>query len=334
MVKIALPLAKSEDTISVYELVRFVSDLLFETEYRGASESTREKYRLLSANLLWFFNDKQIVECGQRELKQFFLYVREGHKAPRGRWGNSQNKDAVRPSTVTTYFTVMRTLFRYIVNEGGMAQSPMERLERPIARADQIQPFAMEEVTRLVSAARRSRHPRRDEAIVRMLLDSAMRVSELCGLTFSNVDHKERVCRVLGKGNKYRAAHMGMEAARSLFQYLRETAAERAEDGAIFLSDRGMGAGQALTRFGVRQIIARLGKDAQISTKRCSPHTFRHTFAIEFLRNGGNVFTLKEILGHTSLTMCNKYVALAAADIETQHRQFSPSDRLRRRPKR
>jgi len=54
---------------------------------------------------------------------------------------------------------------------------------------------------------------------------------------------------------------------------------------------------------------------------------------VEFLRAGGNVFTLKELLGHTSLTIVNKYVALAQADIENQHRQFSPADRLRSKVK-
>ena len=61
---------------------------------------------------------------------------------------------------------------------------------------------------------------------------------------------------------------------------------------------------------------------------RCSPHVFRHTFAIEFLRAGGNVFTLKELLGHTSLTISNRYVALADADIERQHRLFSPVEAI------
>ena len=73
------------------------------------------------------------------------------------------------------------------------------------------------------------------------------------------------------------------------------------------------------------------GGAAVIEATRCSPHTCRHYFAVEFLRAGGNVFTLKELLGHTTLTMVNRYVQLAQADLEAQHRQFSPADRLKRR---
>ena len=81
-------------------------------------------------------------------------------------------------------------------------------------------------------------------------------------------------------------------------------------------------------RVEVAQVIERLGKTAGIQSTCCSPHTFRHTFAVEFLRNSGNAFALKQILGHNGLQVINRYVALAEAAIQTQHRPFSPVDRL------
>jgi site-specific recombinase XerD len=76
------------------------------------------------------------------------------------------------------------------------------------------------------------------------------------------------------------------------------------------------------------------GRNAKnIEATRCSPHTFRYTFAVEFLRAVGNVFSLQQPLGHTSLHMTNRYVALAQGDIENQHRQFSPVERLKGRGK-
>lgn len=67
---------------------------------------------------------------------------------------------------------------------------------------------------------------------------------------------------------------------------------------------------------------------------RCSPHTLRHSFSIGFLRAGGNVFTLQQMLGHTCLAMTSRYVAVAQADIQNQHRQFSPVATLKGRANR
>jgi site-specific recombinase XerD len=109
-----------------------------------------------------------------------------------------------------------------------------------------------------------------------------------------------------------------------IWQYLRQDPHE--PEDPLFLNKRG----EALTRSGLRQLLEQLGEEAGIDATRCSPHTMRHTFAVEFLRAGGNVFTLQQIVGHTTLSMTNRYVALALADIEAQHRQFSPADRLKK----
>jgi integrase/recombinase XerD len=113
--------------------------------------------------------------------------------------------------------------------------------------------------------------------------------------------------------------------ARALWNYLREE--EREPNDPLFLSERG----EQLTRSGLLQLIERLGSTARITAARCSPHTFRHTFSVEFLRAGGNVFSLQQMLGHTALHMTNRYVTLAQADIENQHRQYSPVERLKGR---
>lgn len=317
--------------IPVDRLLPAATDWLFECDYGGASEATVAKYRTIAENLAWFLRDREYSRCGKRELMEFFGYVRDGHEDPRGRWGNEHNRREARPSTVNTYFTVVRTLFRYLVLEGHLPVSPVETMKRPEFRQDQVQPFTTDEVQRLRAAAKRSRHPRRDEAIVLLLMDTDMRASELCDLRMADLDMNARRCRIThGKGNKARSVHFGKDTARALWQYLRELGGERGDEAPIFVSDRGTGAGNALTRSGLLQLIERLGEAAQVKGTRCSPHTFRHTFAIEFLRSGANVFSLKELLGHTSLTICNQYVALAAADLEQQHRQHSPVDRLRK----
>lgn len=122
-----------------------------------------------------------------------------------------------------------------------------------------------------------------------------------------------------------------MRASRALWKYLNEDFREA--DDFVFLSDGGKETGDPLTRSGGLQLIRRLGRAAGITNVRVSPHTFRHTFSIEFLRNGGNQFTLMTILGHTDMKMTARYVAIAQADVARQHRHHSPADRLNRRPK-
>src|SRR5262249_54824408 len=151
------------------------------------------------------------------------------------------------------------------------------------------------------------------------------RASELCGLKQRDVDFQGKRCVVLGKGNKHRTVPFGGTAARALWAYLKDDPREAGDP--LFMSERG----EPFTRSGLLQLMERLGKTAKRAAVRCSPHTFRHTLGVEFLRAGGNVFTLQQLLGHTDLKMTNRYVALAQADIENQHRQFSPADRLKGR---
>jgi hypothetical protein len=97
----------------------------------------------------------------------------------------------------------------------------------------------------------------------------------------------------------------------------------------VFLAEAGTG----LTLHGIQQVLKRLKASAGLE-RRCSPHTFRHTFAHNYLVNGGDVFTLQRILGHTSLDMVRRYVALADTDVASRHELASPADHLLGRPPR
>jgi site-specific recombinase XerD len=205
----------------------------------------------------------------------------------------------------------------------------MARIARPQARAEQIQPFTPDQLKALLAAVKRSRFRVRNEAIFFLLLDTGMRAGELCGLKVKDVDPTQRRIEVLGKGNKKRIVYFGRRAARALWAYLRQRGVlDCSENVPLFPACANAHAGEPLTTSGLRQLFWQWGETACVRGRRCSPHTMRHTFAIQFLRNKGNVFALKEMLGHTNLTITNRYVALAEADMEEQHRQYSPADRM------
>lgn len=329
MQKTAHRFTESEAGIDVRQIERYGKGWLLDGEYRQLSPHTVAARKSLLDKLVWFLRYNELPGCGTPEIRAFLAYMGRGHEDEGGRWGNPRMTRPVRPRTVQTHFINLKTFFRFLIDEGVIESSPIEHLRPPVARADQVQPFTQEQVTSLLQMAKRSTHPRRDEAILLFLLDTGVRASELCGLKMEDVDMAGRRCIVLGKGNKHRSVFFGRNTAKALWQYLREESRE--PDEPLFMADRGIRAGEPLTRSGLLQLIRRLARAAKIEAAQCSPHTFRHTFAVEFLRAGGNTFSLMQLLGHTSLHMTNRYVSLAQGDLEAQHRQFSPADRLKGR---
>ncbi len=326
MRKSALTSRRTTTTISVVDFESTVQEWLLDCEIRQHSAATLSLRRVITEKLIWFLKENRHEHCGTPELKAFIAYLGRANHGLEGRWNNGRKCGQARPSTIRTFYAHLRTFFRWAVEEGMLSDSPMESITSPIVRSDQIQPFSEAQIESLIKASKLTLHPKRDEVIVRLLYDTGMRASELCSLKTKNLDVPGRRCVVQGKGNKYRTVYFGKQTAKALMHYLRESPREPGQT--VFYSDRGTQTGEALRPNGLLQLIGRIGTAAKIEATRCSPHTFRHSFAVQFLRAGGNVFSLKEILGHTTLTMVNRYVALAQADIENQHRQFSPGDRL------
>ncbi len=292
------------------------------------SNRTTEARRDLLNKLSWFLEHKGMEGCGLDELRLFLHYVQHGHKEPGGRWGNPRMIRPTKPRTVKNYYGILRAFFNWCVAEGTIPGSPMERIPVPVDRPDQVQPFTHDQLKRLLAAAKKTLHPKRNEALLLLMLDTGIRATELCDLRLRDVDLQNGHVTVEGKGGKQRRLPFSRDTKRALYNYLSEDD-EREPGTPVFLSDRGTEAGMSLSRHGLRFLVVRMGKAAGIDGTRCSPHTFRHTFAIEFLRAGGNVFTLKQLLGHTDLAMTNRYVAIAQADVERQHQQFSPVARLK-----
>jgi len=315
--------------IRVDDLERFAKDYLLDCDYRLQSPRTIETRRIFIQNLLWFLRDRGFATCGTAELRQFFAYLQHGHEEPGGRWGNASLTRAVRPVTVKDYYVNLRCLFNWLVADGVLDASPLEKIPKPKVRAEQVQPFTQEQIEALRKAARSSTNPKRDEAIVLFLYDTGVRASELCGLKLQDLDLSSRHASVLGKGNKKRLVYFSRETGKVLCNYLRGRKREPHEP--VFTSASGTLAGQALTRSGLLQLIERLGKVAGIKAMKVSPHVFRHSAAIQLLRNGCDVYSLMSLMGHTSLTVCQNYLKLSKLDLENQYRKCSPVDALVRR---
>jgi len=164
----------------------------------------------------------------------------------------------------------------------------------------------------------------RNQTIFMLMLDTGLRMGELINLKMDNIHMNEGLLKVIGKGKKERIVPMGSNAQRALqkylFRYRPKPSGTSIEN--VFLSMVGM----PLTENSVKLIFARLAKKSGVY--RLHAHLCRHTFATRFLVNGGDVFTLQQILGHSTLEMVRHYVNLASSHVIIQHQKYSPLDRL------
>jgi integrase/recombinase XerD len=200
-----------------------------------------------------------------------------------------------------------------------------------------IEPFTKDELQRMVRAAEyadewstsRGRYVQakrptadRDKAIVMTLVDAGLRAGELCALKMADYDAgRGRLHIQHGKGDKERYAIIGARAQKAIWKYLTTRPKTKPADPLFATRDN-----RHIRRENLHHMLARMGDRAGV--ENVYPHRFRHTFAIEFLRNGGNVMLLKELLGHESLEMVMVYVKIAERDIDGGAKH-SPADNWR-----
>lgn len=144
--------------------------------------------------------------------------------------------------------------------------------------------------------------PLRDKAILELLYSSGLRVSELTTLDMNDLNIKESLVRVKGKGKKERIVPVGTKAVEALKNYLTERALLRKKSQALFLNKRGGG----LTDRSIRRIVIKHGRMTALKT-RVGPHVLRHTFATHLLHGGADLRSIQELLGHSSLSTTQRY---------------------------
>jgi len=331
----------------------YIEGWLMDNEIRDLSTNTISFRKIVSNNLLWFIDDRKFVTCGINEMRQFLMYLSVGHTDPRGRWGNPQNKKAVSRRTKMDYQNTLTTYWWWCVKQGIVQWNPMMLIDPVPHQDDQVLPFTTDEIERMLTAiasprrnatsnkysetARNkkkvddpglySRTALRDAAIVRLIYDSGIRVSELCGITRKDLDLSNRCVRVLGKGRKERTVPFGKLAAKAIWDYVRYRPIEAEEP--LFQSESGPRKGEALTRYAVRDMLDRVKAKAGIEGGG-GAHKIRHSCATDTLRSGVEAFRIRELLGHTTMKMTQRYVHYTAADHKTLQR-FSPGDKLQYR---
>src|SRR5258706_6324805 len=242
--------------------------------------------------------------------------------------------------TIQTYARSARAFFHWLVHREIIGRNPFDRVVFPKVGKPLIQTIEAEEFERLLLACTPTnesgpiadRAAARNRAILWVLYDTGIRISELCGLRLMDFDRKRSILTVKGKGSKERRIALGNNCLRNLLYYLdkhRPDEEELAEWGSagedhLFLSETRL----PLTKNGVTLLFKRIRQRAGITGKRVSPHILRHSFAIRYLVLGNDPFSLQELLGHEDMSTVKNYMHMNDETIQEQKRKYSPGDHL------
>jgi site-specific recombinase XerD len=227
--------------------------------------------------------------------------------------------------TIHGYVRAIRAFSAWLVQEDFLSTDPLAKLKRPKLSEPMIEVLSDQEIADVIEAINPNTfNGARMYAIVLVLLDTGIRASECCALTIQNTHLEGDYAKVIGKGNKERIVPFGATTKKALLRY---TATWRPEPELptidnLFLTPYGA----PMSYSALRQSLKRLGKRAGVP--RIRAHLFRHTFAVRYLMNGGDVMTLRLLLGHSTLDVTQMYMHLAEVHIKVQYSKFSPVDRL------
>jgi len=214
--------------------------------------------------------------------------------------------------TINSYLRCINAFLRWRHEEHKQELIRIPRLKEEQKILATLSP---EHVKRLLQFSPKGCNLKRAHTLILLLLDTGLRFAEALGLRWEKIDLDNMVLTVHGKGGKHRIVPISLEGRRLLYRWKQSTTSEF-----VFPTRDGVQASQRNVGRDVRLLGMRVG----ITGVRFSPHTMRHTFAVSYLRAGGNVLYLQRILGHSSLEMTNRYTrSLGVEDLQAVHSKLS-----------
>jgi site-specific recombinase XerD len=234
------------------------------------------------------------------------------------------------PYTIHAYVRAIKAFASWLHEEGFLPTNVMHRLKRPKLPQPMIEILTDEEIERLVNSPNPGTFlGSRLLSAMLIFLDTGIRASELLGLKLEDIDWHNDTLKVWGKGNKQREVSIDAQTKKYLLRHIHVFRPEPHNPNTqeVFLSVEGM----PMSYTALSHMIKRAGE--KVGIPRLHAHLFRHTFAVKYLMNGGDVMTLKLILGHSTLDVTQVYMHLASSHVKIQHERFSPVSRLRISPR-
>ena len=284
-----------------------IDAFLLEQTIRGNSPMTVSGYRSILGYFRSFSGDVNVEEIDLDLLRSYYFHL------------HSSGLESV---SVQSYIRHLRAFLNWLYNSDLIETDLCRKFRLPKAKRPLIDVLTDAEISALFAAFQGDDFRNvRNRAILALFLDAGLRLNELVKIQRGLIHVSEGYVIVDGKGNKQRAVPFGVMTR----IYLKEYLSIAPKSPSLFLSSREVdGSFFPITEATVKMMFRRL----KAVVPRIYPHLLRHTFATRYLENGGNIYSLQMLLGHTSLEMVKRYLHLAQRKVLREFVNYSPLDRF------
>ncbi|RZA17005.1 MAG: tyrosine recombinase XerC [Lysobacteraceae bacterium] len=268
---------------------------------RQGSAHTLDAYRRDLAALREWACARDLLALGNEDIRAFVA---------------SEHRRGLSPKSLQRRLSACRGLYRWLLAQGRIVANPADAVRAPKAPRKLPQVLDVDEAVQLVEVETSAPLGLRDRAMLELFYSSGLRVSEVCGLAWRDLDFEQGLVTVLGKGSKQRIVPVGSHARNALQAWRQESAGHA--DGPVF-PGRG---GRPITPRAVQLRFKQLAMQRGVF-KRIHPHLLRHSFASHMLESSGDLRGVQELLGHADIATTQIYTHVAsdrlAEVVQTKH---------------
>ncbi len=261
---------------------------------RGRSAKTVANYDHYLKRFFTFSGIKSIADLTSELIRKYRLWL---------------NRENLKKNTQNYHLIALRSFLKYLEKRGHKSLSPTEIDLAKVPGRD-LDLISSEDLERLLKAPKVPR----DRAILELFFSTGLRVSELCALNLDSINLKQDEFSVRGKGEKIRVVFLSETAKKSIRDYLDS---RRDTEECLFASEKGT----RLTPRSIERLIKKYAIAAGI-TKKVTPHTLRHSFATDLLRNGADLRSVQIMLGHANISTTQIYTHFTDQQLKKIHKTF------------